>query len=417
MALVVQKYGGTSVGDIERIKNVARRVIERRKKGDDVIVVVSAMAGETDRLLGLAHEAADNPDERETDVLISTGEQVSTALLAMALKSAGQKAQSFLGSQIRILTDSAHGKATINHIDADRVLEAVKVGNVAVVAGFQGIDQRNNITTLGRGGSDTTAVAIAAALKADVCEIYTDVDGVYTTDPTICEKARKLGRISYEEMMEMASLGAKVLQIRSVAFAKKHKVPIHVRSSFNNKPGTMVCMEDRAMEAGLVSGVTYDKNEAKLTVTQVPDRPGIAASLFGALADENIVVDMIIQNVSREAHTDMTFTVLKTDAQKALAVAQKVAAEIEAGEVLVDEDIAKVSIVGTGMRSHWGVAARMFSALAKENINIEMISTSEIKISCVIESKYAELAVRALHDAFELEKNQVRQDVRPHGKD
>jgi aspartate kinase len=417
MALVVQKYGGTSVGDIERIKNVARRVIERRNKGDDVIVVVSAMAGETDRLLGLAHEAADNPDERETDVLVSTGEQVSTALLAMALKSAGQEAQSFLGSQITILTDSAHGKATINHIDADNVLEALKAGKVAVVAGFQGIDKSNNITTLGRGGSDTTAVAIAAALKADVCEIYTDVDGVYTTDPTICEKARKLGRISYEEMMEMASLGAKVLQIRSVAFAMKHKVPIHVRSSFNNKPGTMVCTEDRAMEAVLVSGVTYDKNEAKLTVTQVPDRPGTAASLFGALANENILVDMIIQNVSREAHTDMTFTVIKTDAQKALAVAQKVAAEIEAGEVLVDEDIAKVSIVGTGMRSHWGVAARMFGALAKENINIEMISTSEIKISCVIESKYAELAVRALHDAFELEKNQVRQDVRPHGKD
>jgi aspartate kinase len=404
MALIVQKYGGTSVGGIERIKNVAGRVIESKKGGDDVIVVVSAMAGETDRLLGLAHTIADSPDARETDVLISTGEQVSIALLTMALKSAGQDAQSFLGSQIRIVTDSAYGKASISHIDSDSILGALKAGKVVVVAGFQGIDEGNSITTLGRGGSDTTAVAIAAALKADVCEIYTDVDGVFTTDPTVCERARKLNRISYEEMMEMASLGAKVLQIRSVAFAMRHKVPIHVRSSFNDQQGTIVCMEDREMEAVLVSGVTYDKSEAKLTVTRVPDTPGIAARLFGTLANEHVLVDMIIQNVSREGYTDMTFTVLKTDAPKALRVAERVASEIKAGEVLIDEDIAKVSIVGTGMRSHWGVASLMFSALAKESINIQMISTSEIKISCVIESKYTELAVRALHDTFELEK-------------
>jgi len=409
VALVVQKYGGTSVGDIDKIRNVARRVIETKKKGDDVIVVVSAMAGETDRLLGLAHAVVDLPDGRETDVIISTGEQVTSALLAIALKSEGQEAESFLGSQIQILTDSAHGKAQITHIDSNRILEALRAGKVAVVAGFQGIDEIRSITTLGRGGTDTTAVAIAAALKADVCEVYTDVDGVYTTDPSVCEKARKLRRISYEEMMEMASLGAKVLQIRSVAFAMKHGVPIHVRSSFNNESGTIVCMEDSEMEAILVSGVTYDKGESKLTVTGVPDRPGIAANLFGALAREHILVDMIIQNVSREGRTDMTFTVLKTDTRKALKVAQGVATEIGAGEeVLIDEDIAKVSIVGTGMRSHWGVASLMFSALAKESINIQMISTSEIKISCVIESKYTELAVRALHDTFGLEKNQVR---------
>lgn len=416
MALVVQKYGGTSVGDIEKIKKVARRVIETKKKGDDVIVVVSAMAGDTDRLLRLAHEIADSPDEREIDVLISTGEQVSIALMAMALKSMGQEPQTFLGFQVKILTDSAYGKARISHIDSDKILEALKAGKVAVVAGFQGIDESNNITTLGRGGSDTTAVAIAAALKADVCEIYTDVDGVYTTDPAICERARKLNRISYEEMMEMASLGAKVLQIRSVAFAMRHNVPIHVRSSFNDQVGTIVCMEDREMEKVLVSGVTYNKGEAKLTVTRVPDRPGISARLFGALANENILVDMIIQNISRQGYTDITFTVLKTDAPKAFAVAQKVAAEIEAGDVLIDEDIAKVSIVGTGMRSHWGVASLMFSSLAKENINIQLISTSEIRISCVIELKYTELAVRALHDAFELEKEQVKQEVLAHGE-
>ncbi len=404
MALVVQKYGGTSVGDIEKIRNVARRIIKTKEKGNDVVVVASAMAGETDRLLRLAQEIGKCPDGREIDVLISTGEQVSIALLAMALESMGQKAQSFLGFQVAILTDSAYGKASITQIAGNRILEALRAGKVVIVAGFQGIDGNNNITTLGRGGSDTTAVALAAALGADVCEIYTDVDGVYTTDPSVYEKARKLNRISYEEMMEMASLGAKVLQIRSVAFAMRYGVPIHVRSSFNDHVGTRVCTEDREMEMVLVSGVTYDKGEAKLTVTRVPDRPGVAATLFGALADENILVDMIIQNVSREGYTDVTFTVLKTDSQKALVAAQKVAAEIEAGDVLIDKDIAKVSIVGTGMRSHSGVASMMFGALAKENINIQMISTSEIKISCVIESKYTELAVRALHDTFELEE-------------
>jgi len=403
MALVVQKFGGTSVGDI-------KRVIETKKKGNDVIVVVSAMAEETDRLLHLAHETVDSPDEREVDVLISTGEQVSIALLAMALKSMGQDAQSFLGFQIPIITDNAYGKARISHIESAEIIEALEAGKVVVIAGFQGIDTTKSITTLGRGGSDTTAVAIAAALKADVCEIYTDVDGVYTTDPNVCERARKLDRISYEEMMEMASLGAKVLQIRSVAFAMRYAVPIHVRSSFNDRVGTMVCREDKEMEKVLVSGVTYNIGEAKLTVTHVPDKPGIAAKLFGALADENVLVDMIIQNVSLRGHTDVTFTVAKTDASKAFAVAKRVAAEIKAGDVIIDEDIAKVSIVGTGMRSHWGVASSMFNALAKENINIQMISTSEIRISCVIESKYAELAVRALHDTFELEKEQITEE-------
>jgi aspartate kinase len=416
MALIVQKYGGTSVGDIGRIKNVARRVINTREKGNDVIVVVSAMAGETDRLLQLSRQIADSPDERETDLLISTGEQVCVALATLALKSMGQDAQAFLGFQVRILTDSAHGRARISRIDSERILEALRAGKVAVVAGFQGIDQRNNITTLGRGGSDTTAVALAAALKADVCEIYTDVDGVYTTDPAVCERARKLNRISYEEMMEIASLGAKVLQIRSVEFAMKYNVPIHVRSSFHDQTGTMVCAEDREMEPVVVSGITYNKGEAKLTVTHVPDIPGIAAKLFGALANENIVVDMIIQNMSQEGYTDLTFTVSKIDGSKAFTVAKRVAAEIEAGNVHMDEDIAKVSIVGAGMRSHWGVASKMFSALAAENINIQMISTSEIRISCIIESKYTELAVRALHDAFELEKEQVKQETPPHGK-
>ncbi|MBW2056542.1 MAG: aspartate kinase [Deltaproteobacteria bacterium] len=415
MALVVQKYGGTSVGDAERIRSVARRVMGTRTKGDRVVVVVSAMAGETDRLLSLAQQIGNSPDKREQDVLLSTGEQISVALLAMALKSMGQEAQSFLGSQIRLLTDSFFGKARIREIEADRITAALEAGKVPVVAGFQGIDDRGNITTLGRGGSDTTAVAIAAALRADVCEIYTDVDGVYTTDPAVCEKARKLHRISYEEMVEMASLGAKVLQIRSVALAMRYGVPLHVRSSFNHHEGTWVCREDKEMERVLVSGVTYDKGEAKITVTRVPDRPGIAAGLFGALAKEDVLVDMIIQNVSREGYTDVTFTVLKTEAAKALTVAKNVAREIRAGDVLLDTDIAKVSIVGAGMRTHWGVASLMFNALARENINIQMISTSEIKISCVIESKYTELAVRALHDAFELDKGQVREEIPPDG--
>lgn len=413
MALMVQKYGGTSLADIEKIRRVACRIIETKQKGHDVVVVLSAMAGDTDRLLRLARETVDVPDEREVDVLISTGEQVSVALMAMALKSMGQDCQPLLGFQVRIITDCAHGKARISRIDSDRILEALRAGKIAVVAGFQGIDEKNNITTLGRGGSDTTAVAIAAALGADVCEIYTDVDGVYTTDPTICEKARKMDRVSYEEMLEMASLGAKILHIRSVAFAMKYEVPIHVRSSFTDEKGTLVCAEDREMEDVLVSGVTYNKNEVKLTAARVPDTPGISAKLFGALADEQIVVDMIIQNTSQGGYTDLTFTVPKTDADKAFSVAQHVAAEIESGEVLIDEDIAKISIVGAGMRSHWGVASLMFSALAKENINIQLISTSEIRISCIIESKYTELAVRALHDAFELEKEQIRQEALP----
>jgi len=369
-----------------------------------MVVVLSAMAGDTDRLLRLAHEITDTPDEREIDVLISTGEQVSVALMAMVLNSMGCDTETLLGFQAKIVTDSAYGKARISHVDTGRIVDALRDGKVVVVAGFQGIDPHNNITTLGRGGSDTTAVALAAALKADVCEIYTDVDGVYTTDPNVCEKARKLNKISYEEMMEIASLGARVLQIRSVEFAMKYNVPIHVRSSFTDQNGTLVCQEDHDMEKVVVSGVTYNKGEAKLTLTRVPDRPGIAAMLFGALADESIIVDMIIQNASQEGSTDMTFTVLKTDARKALTVAQRVAGEIKAGDVLIDEDIAKISIVGSGMRSHWGVASTMFEALAKENINIQMISTSEIRISCLIESKYTELAVRALHDAFNLEK-------------
>ena len=323
MARVVQKYGGTSVGDVERIRKVARRIIRNKKKGDDLIVVLSAMAGDTDRLLRLAHEITDTPDEREIDVLISTGEQVSVALMAMVLNSMGCDTQTFLGFQVKIVTDSAHGKARISHVDSERIGEALRDGKVVVVAGFQGIDPSNNITTLGRGGSDTTAVALAAALKADVCEIYTDVEGVYTTDPNLCQKARKLNKISYEEMMEIASLGAKVLQIRSVEFAMKYNVPIHVRSSFTDQRGTLVCQEDKEMEKVVVSGVTSNKGEAKLTLTRVPDRPGIAAQLFGALADENIIVDMIIQNVSQEGRTDLTFTVLKTDARKGIRLVVK----------------------------------------------------------------------------------------------
>ncbi len=411
MALVVQKYGGTSVGDIERIRNVARRVIRTRDEGHQVVVVVSAMAGETDKLIRLAYQITPEPDEREMDVLISTGEQVSIALLAMALKSMGCDAKSYLGFQIKIATDSAFGKARITGIDSEKMLEDLKNGKVVVVAGFQGVDESENITTLGRGGSDTTAVAVAAAIRADVCEIYTDVDGVYTTDPNICSKARKLSRISYDEMLEMASLGAKVLQIRSVEFAKKYDVPIHVRSSFNDHPGTIVCKEEREMERVVVSGVTYNKNEAKIEVMRVPDVPGVAAKLFKPIADANIVVDMIIQTSSTEKGcADVAFTVPKTDFSKALQIVREQVKEIGGKEVLSDENIAKVSIIGVGMRSHSNVAAQMFSALAKEGINIQMISTSEIKISCVIDSKYTELAVRALHDAFELDKPTVTEE-------
>jgi len=410
VGLIVQKYGGTSVGDLSRIGNVARRVAKAHQEGNDVVVVVSAMAGETDRLIQLAHQVSDTPDLREFDTLISTGEQVSVALLALALQSMGIAAKSFLGPQVRILTDSAFSVARIEKVEVNRLRKELRGGVIPVVAGFQGVDGAGNITTLGRGGSDTTGVALAAALKADVCEIYTDVEGVYTTDPNICPEARKLSIISYEEMMEMASLGAKVLQIRSVEFAKKYNVPIHVRSSFSEKSGTFVTKEDERMEKLLVSGVTYNKNEARLTVVRVPDKPGIASRIFTPISEANIVVDMIIQNSSADGHTDMTFTVPKADFKKALKLVKKAAEEIKAQEVLADENIAKVSIVGAGMRSHAGVASMMFTALAKENINIMMISTSEIKISCVVDAKYGELAARVLHQAFGLEKGEIRKE-------
>ena len=412
MALVVQKYGGTSVGDIERINNVAKRVIRTRDQGNQVVVVVSAMAGETDRLLRLARQITKTPDERELDVLVSTGEQVSIALLAIAIRNMGYDARSYLGFQIKIATDSAFGKARITSINSEKILGDLNQGRIVVVAGFQGADLSDNITTLGRGGSDTTGVAIAAALRADVCEIYTDVDGVYTTDPNVCPKARKLSKISYDEMLEMASLGAKVLQIRSVEFAKKYDVPIHVRSSFNDNPGTIVCKEEKEMEQVVVSGVTYNKNEAKIEVMRVPDVPGVAARIFKPLADANIVVDMIIQTSSSEkGYANVAFTTPKPDFAKALQIVKEAAREIGAKEVRANEDIAKVSIVGVGMRSHSSIATQMFTALAKEGINIHMISTSEIKISCVIDSKYTELAVRALHDAFELDKPGVTQET------
>ncbi len=404
MALIVQKYGGTSVADSERIKKVAQRAIRAKEAGNSVVVVVSAMAGETDKLIKLANELIPFPDGREIDVLISTGEQVSASLVSMAIKSMGHEAKSYLGYQIPIKTDSAYGKARITHVKPDKIVKDIKGGKIVVVAGFQGIDDLGNVTTLGRGGSDTTAVALAASLKADVCEIFTDVDGVYTTDPNICEKARKLEKISYDEMLEMASLGTKVLQTRAVEFAKKYNVPVHVRSSFNDNIGTLVCREDEEMENTAVSGITYDKNEAKITITKVPDKPGIAHRLFGAIADANIRVDMIIQNVSEEGLTDITFTVVKTDLHKATNIVREIARQIGAKDINTDENIAKVSIVGTGMRSHSGIASTMFGALAREGINIMMISTSEIKISCIIESKYTELAVRALHEAFKLDK-------------
>ena len=400
MAFVVQKYGGTSVGTPARIKAVAQRVAATRAAGNEVIVVVSAMAGETNRLLELAGAVSAQPDPRETDVLLATGEQASVALLAMALQDLQVPAQSFLGHQIRISTDSVFGKARIKAIDADNMREVVKQGRVAVVAGFQGVDEESNITTLGRGGSDTTAVALAAALKADSCEIYTDVDGVYTTDPRICPNARKLARVSFDEMLELASLGAKVLQIRSVEFAKRYNVPVHVRSSFSDVPGTWVVEEESSMEDVLVTGVAHDLNEAKITLVRVPDRPGLAAKILTPIANAHIVVDMIIQNASEEGFTDLTFTVPRTDHQKALAMVKEVAAEVGATGVKADTSIAKVSVVGLGMRSHAGVAARIFQVLAREGINIQMISTSEIKVSLVIDAKYAELAVRSLHQAL-----------------
>uniref|UniRef100_C6E2T8 Aspartokinase n=1 Tax=Geobacter sp. (strain M21) TaxID=443144 RepID=C6E2T8_GEOSM len=402
MALVVQKYGGTSMGSVERIRNVAKRVAKTYDAGNDMVVVVSAMSGETNKLVALANEVCEFPDNREYDVLVAAGEQVSIALLAMCLKSMGYKAKSYLGFQVPILTDSAYAKARIEKIDDAKMRTDLKEGTILIVAGFQGVDPSGSVTTLGRGGSDTSAVALAAALKADVCEIFTDVDGVYTTDPNICKDAKKIERISYEEMLELASLGAKVLQIRSVEFASKYNVDVHVRSSFNENLGTMVTKEDKDMEAVLVSGIAYAKDEVKIAVMQVPDKPGIAAQILSPLSDANISVDMIVQNVSEAGSTDFTFTVPQAEFKKALAITQETAQAINAKEVLSDENVSKVSIVGLGMRSHAGVATTMFKALAAEGINIQMISTSEIKISVVVDAKYTELAVRVLHDVFGL---------------
>ena len=400
MALLVQKYGGTSVASIDKIKRVAAKIAAAKRAGHDLVVVVSAMAGETNRLIALAHELSEIPNERERDVLLASGEQVSVALLTLALHEAGQPARSFLGHQVRIATDNAYGKARILSIDSTKILHALKADEVVVVAGFQGVDDDDNITTLGRGGSDTSAVALAAFLNAKACEIYTDVEGVYTTDPGICPDARKLARIAYDEMIELASTGAKVLEIRSVEFAKKFSVPVHVRSTFSEVEGTWLVNEEESMNDVLVSGVAYDRNEAKITLLRVPDRPGLAAQIFGPIAAAHIVVDMIIQNVSEDGTTDLTFTVPKADHKKALGIVERTAALVNAKGVRVDTDMAKISVVGVGMRTHAGVAAKMFEVLAREGINIEMISTSEIKISVVIEAKYTELAVRVLHEAF-----------------
>ena len=407
MALIVQKYGGTSLANLDKIRQVAEHIIRTKKKGDDVLVVSSAMAGETDRLIRLSRSIIDPPDERELDVVTSSGEQVSSGLLAMMIKSLGYDAVSFQGHQVRIITDNAYSKARIVKIDDEKIKKALLNGKIVVVAGFQGVDEEGNVTTLGRGGSDLTAVSLAAVLKADACELYKDdVDGVYTTDPGICRNARKLKKISYDEMLEMASLGSKVLQARAVEFAKKFSVPIHVRPTARPEAeGTWVVEEEEAMaemEDIVISGVTYDKNQAKITIMQVPDRPGIAAKLFTPIGNEGIVVDMIVQNVSTEGYTDMTFTVPRTDFKKALRITEGVAKELSAKGVTSNNHIAMVSLVGVGMKTHSGIASRMFSALAREGINIIMISTSEIKVSCVIDEKYTELAVRTLHDAFNL---------------
>ena len=408
MALIVQKYGGTSVGTPDRIANVANRVVQGWRQGHKMVVVLSAMSGETDRLINLAKELAEDPDPRELDVLLATGEQVTVSLFSMFLRYQGIPATSLLSHQARIYTDKAYGRARIIGIDTARIREELKKNRVVTVAGFQGVDEVGNITTLGRGGSDTTAVAVAAALKADLCEIYTDVDGVYTTDPRIYAKARKLERISYDEMLEMASLGAKVLEIRSVGFAKRYGVPLAVRTSFTDAPGTLMTEEDKEMEEIPVSGVALSRNDARVTVSRVPDRPGIAVKLFKPIADANIVVDMIIQNTGMDGYTDLTFTVPRGDLKKTLDRLGPIAKDIGAQQVSADEHIAKVSIIGVGMKNHPGIAAKMFEALATQNINIMMISTSEIKISVVIEDKYGELAVRVLHDAFGLEATPPR---------
>lgn len=408
MALIVQKYGGTSVGSIERIENVADKVIGWRERGHQIVVVVSAMSGETDRLIGLAKAMTPRPAPRELDVLLATGEQVTIALLCIALEKRGCPARSYTGGQVRILTDNAFNKARIENVEVAAMRDDLNHGRIIVVAGFQGVDKDGNITTLGRGGSDTTGVALAAALQADECQIYTDVDGVYTTDPRVVPEARRLNRITFEEMLEMASLGSKVLQIRSVEFAGKHNVPLRVLSTFQEGPGTLITFEEafeaESMEKELISGIAFNRDEAKLTVLGVPDRPGIAYNILGPVSAANIEVDMIIQNISHDGTTDFTFTVHRNDYERTLEILQTQTAELGAREVSGDLKIAKLSLVGIGMRSHAGVASKMFGALAKEGINIRMISTSEIKISVVVDEKYLELGVRALHEAFELDK-------------
>jgi len=404
VALWVQKYGGTSVADPERIRAVARRCLQARAAGHDLVVVVSAMSGETNRLLKLVQAVNQRPSEREQDVVVATGEQVTIGLLSMAIQAAGGQASSFLAHQCRIVTDSTFSKARIKRIDEEPLRAALARGDVAVVAGFQGIDEDGNVTTLGRGGSDTTAVALAAALRAERCEIYTDVDGVYTADPSVCPAARKLDRISYEEMLEEASLGAKILQIRSVEFAMKYRVPLWVKSSFTDDPGTLVCEEDAAMEDVLVSGITYDRNEARLVLRGVPDRPGVAARIFGALDERHIVVDIIVQTAQQDGRADLSFTVGRADLPAAREAMDRLVSELNLRGVESDDQIAKISIVGVGMRNHSGVAARMFEVLGREGINIQSISTSEIKVSCVVAAKYTELAVRALHSAFGLDR-------------
>ncbi|MCU7923514.1 MAG: aspartate kinase [Candidatus Thiodiazotropha sp. (ex Dulcina madagascariensis)] len=405
MALIVQKYGGTSVGSVERIFAVAEKVKGYRDRGDQVVVVVSAMSGETNRLIGLAGQIDESPDPREMDVLVSTGEQVTIALLSIALQKIGCPARSYTGGQVHILTDSAYSKARIRDIDAARVKADLDAGRVVVVAGFQGVDEHGSITTLGRGGSDTTAVAMAAALKGDECQIYTDVDGVYTTDPRVEPKARRLERITFEEMLEMASLGSKVLQIRAVEFAGKYNVPLRVLSSFEAGEGTLITFEEESMEQAKISGIAFNRDEAKLTILGVPDQPGVAHKIIGPISSRNIEVDMIVQNISADTgSTDFTFTVNRSDFKRACEILQQTATEMSAREVLADDKIVKISLVGVGMRSHAGIASKMFEALAKEGINIRMISTSEIKISVVVDEKYLELGVRALHEAFELER-------------
>ena len=404
--LIVQKYGGTSVGNPDRIKAVATRVVATVRQGHKVVVIVSAMSGETDKLIRYADQVSSNPTEREMDLLLSSGERITTALTSMAISELGQKAIAFTGRQAGIITDAVYTKAKIERINADKVNKALDNGYAVVIAGFQGVTEDDEITTLGRGGSDLSAVAVAAALNADLCEIYTDVDGVYTTDPNIVPEARKLEKISYEEMLELASLGAKVLQTRSVEFAMNYNVPVVVRSSFNNNPGTLVTKEDQDMEKVVVAGVAYDKNQAKLTVMHVPDKPGIAARLFNTIAEANIVVDVIVQNVSADGlSADISFTVPKTDSRRALELAQRLADDLGAKGVDVRDDLAKISIVGVGMRTHSGVAAQMFGTLSKHGVNIMAISTSEIKVSCLIEAKYTELAVRVLHEEFGLNKH------------